>query len=161
MQYNNKITMQDLFQNRKLANVLPQFYKRDGLKNVYSFKWVEEKIKRYIKGIYRAREVEDMLVMRGKKREKIKEIKQLKGVLESFFNNIPSITKNIRKKTRLVLPIGSVEEIKQIKSIKGKLQIVEWILENVQYNAEFATKQKRTPLQIKAESKWKKKVGIQ
>lgn len=160
MQYSNKITMQELFQNRKLANILPQFYKRDGLKNVYSFQWVEEKITSYLKGVLRAKIVGEELIVRGKHREKIKEIRRLKTVIESMFNTMPSITKNIRKNTRLLLPIESVEEFKQVKTMEGKLQVMEWILENIKYNPNFQTKQKSTPLYIKEQKRWMKKVGI-
>lgn len=160
MQYSNKFTMQDLFQNRKLANILPQFYKRDGLKNVYSFQWVEEKVKSYVKSVLRAKIVGEELIVRGKHREKIKEIRRLKTVIESMFNAMPSITKNIRRNTRLLLPIESVEEFKQVKTMEGKLQVMEWIVENIKYNPEFQTKQKSTSLYIKEQKRWMKKVGI-
>lgn len=160
MQYSNKITMQELFQNRKLANILPQFYKRDGLKNVYSYKWVEEKVKSYVKSVLRAKIVGEELIVRGKHREKIKEIRRLKTVIESMFNAMPSITKNIRRNTRLLLPIESVEEFKQVKTMEGKLQVMEWIVENIKYNPEFQTKQKSTSLYIKEQKRWMKKVGI-
>lgn len=160
MQYSNKITMQELFQNRKLANILPQFYKRDGLKNVYSFQWVEEKVKSYVKSVLRAKIVGEELIVRGKHREKIKEIRRLKTVIESMFNAMPSITKNIRRNTRLLLPIESVEEFKQVKTMEGKLQVMEWILENIKYNPNFQTKNKITPLYIKEQRRWMKKVGL-
>lgn len=160
MQYSNKITMQELFQNRKLANILPQFYKRDGLKNVYSYKWVEEKVKSYVKSVLRAKIVGEELIVRGKHREKIKEIRRLKTVIESMFNAMPSITKNIRRNTRLLLPIESVEEFKQVKTMEGKLQVMEWILENIKYNPDFQTKNKITPLYIKEQRRWMKKVGL-
>ena len=160
MQYNNKFTMQDLFQNRKLASVLPQFYKKDGLKNVYSFNWVEDKVTKYLKSVLKARLVDDELVIRGKHREKIKEIKRLKTVIESMFNNMPSITKNIRKNTRLILPIENLDELKQIKTMDGKLNIMELVLENVKYNLDFQTKQKITPLYLKEQKRWLKKVGL-
>lgn len=160
MQYSNKITMQELFQNRKLANILPQFYKRDGLKNVYSYKWVEEKVKSYVKSVLRAKIVGEELIVRGKHRDRLKEIKRLKTVIESMFNTMPSITKNIRKNTRLLLPIESVEEFKQVKTMEGKLQVMEWILENIKYNPNFQTKNKITPLYIKEQKRWMKKVGI-
>lgn len=160
MQYSNKITMQELFQNRKLANILPQFYKRDGLKNVYSFQWVEEKVKSYVKSVLRAKIVGEELIVRGKHRERIKEIRRLKTVIESMFNAMPSITKNIRRNTRLLLPIESVEEFKQVKTMEGKLQVMEWILENIKYNPNFQTKNKITPLYIKEQRRWMKKVGL-
>ena len=160
MQYNNKFTMQDLFQNRKLANVLPQFYKKDGLKNVYSFQWVEDKVKRYLKVVFKAKVVDDTLVIRGNHREKIKEIKRLKTVIESMFNDMPSITKNIRKNTKLILPIDNLESLKQVKTMDGKLQIMEFVLDNVKYNPDFQTKQKITPLYLKEQRRWLKKVGL-
>lgn len=152
--------MQELFQNRKLANVFPQLYKRDGLKNVYSFKWVEEKVKSYVKSVFRAKVVGEELIIRGKHRDRLKEIKRLKTVIESMFNTMPSITKNIRKNTRLLLPIESVEELKQVKTMEEKLQVMEWILENIKYNPNFQTKQKSTPLYIKEQKRWMKKVGL-
>lgn len=152
--------MQELFQNRKLANVFPQLYKRDGLKNIYSFQWVEEKITSYLKGVLRAKIVGEELIVRGKHRDRLKEIKRLKTVIESMFNTMPSITKNIRKNTRLLLPIESVEEFKQVKTMEGKLQVMEWILENIKYNPNFQTKNKITPLYIKEQRRWMKKVGL-
>ena len=160
MQYNNKFTIQDLFQNRKLANVLPQFYKKDGLKNVYSFQWVEDKVKSYLKGVFKAKIIGEELIIRGKHKDKLKEIKRLKLVIESMFNDMPSITKNIRKNTRLILPIENLESLKQIKTMDGKLKLMELILENVKYNPDFQTKQKITPLYLKEQRRWFKKVGL-
>ena len=152
--------MQDLFQNRKLKNILPQFYKKDGLKNVYSFRWVEEKIASYLKSVFKAKVVDDKLIVQGKKREKIEAIKQFKGILEDMFNNIPSLTKNIRKDTRLLLPIDNLESLKQAKTVGDKLQIMEYVLDNIKYNPDFQTKQKVTPLYVKEQRQWLKKVGI-
>ena len=160
MQYNNKFTMQDLFQNRKLANVLPQFYKKDGLKNVYTFQWVEEKITSYLKGVLKAKVIGEELIVKGKHKDKLKEIKRLKSVIESMFNDMPSITKNIRKNTRLILPIDNLESLKQVKTMDGKLQIMEFVLDNIKYNPDFQTKQKITPLYLKEQRRWFKKVGL-
>ena len=152
--------MQDLFQNRKLASVLPQFYKKDGLKNVYSFNWVEDKVTKYLKNVLKARVVDDELVIRGKHKDRLKEVKRLKVVIESMFNNMPSITKNIRKNTRLILPIQNIESLREIKTLDGKLNIMELVLENVKYNPDFQTKQKITPLYLKEQKRWLKKVGL-
>lgn len=160
MQYKDKFTMQDLFQNRKLESLLPQFYKKDGLKNVYSFKWVEEKITKYVKSVLKAKIVGDELFVKGNHKTTMQQLNRLKQVLESMFNNIPSITKNIRKNTRLFLPIESLDELKQIKRTDCKLKVLEWVLENVQYNPAFETKQKSTPLHIKEQERWLKKVGL-
>ena len=46
--YNNNLSMQDLFQNEALANILPQF-KAEDLKSVQSFDWVNNKVREYIK----------------------------------------------------------------------------------------------------------------
>ena len=161
MQYNNQFTMQDLMQNRKLASVLPQFYKKGGLKKEYRFHWMQEKITKYLKGVLGGRVQNSVLVVKGNHREKLKEIKRLKAVLESLLNDIPSIAQNIQKNTRLLLPIENLEQVRERKTVKEKLQILEWILENIKYNPDFQINKKTTPLYLKEQKRWLKKVGIQ
>ena len=66
--YNDRISMKDLFQNKELSNILPQF-KDEDLKNVQSFDWVNDKVKQYIQNALNAEiEGEEIIVKSEAKR---------------------------------------------------------------------------------------------
>ncbi len=102
MKFNNRFTMQDLFMNKELKGLFPQFTKKDKLQNVYSFEWVDKKVAEYIKSVFNGRIKNGEVIIKGKHRERYKQIKAMQGLIENLFNNMPAITKNIRKNTRLV-----------------------------------------------------------
>ncbi len=137
MRFNNKIKMQDLFQNSSLENILPQFNKDDKLQNVQSFEWVNKKVADYLKNALGAKCEGDSLVVEGKKLNIIREINNLKYTMEAYFNCLPSIAKNIRKNTKVYLPFSSIEQIKSLKTPEQKAMLLNAVLDNVNYNPDF------------------------
>ena len=134
--YNNRISMKDLFQNKELSNILPQF-KDEDLKNVQSFDWVNDKIKEYIKNALNAEIDGDEIIVNGKKSNVLQSLQRMKYTLEAFFNAMPSIVKNIRKDTKLYLPYSNLAQIKSLKDEKQKIFLLNSILDNVNYNPDF------------------------
>lgn len=134
--YNNRISMKDLFQNKELSNILPQF-KDEDLKNVQSFDWVNDKIKEYIKNALNAEIDGDEIIVNGKKSNVLQSLQRMKYTLEAFFNAMPSIVKNIRKDTKLYLPYSNLAQIKGLKDDKQKVFLLNSILDNVNYNPDF------------------------
>ena len=55
MQYNDKFGMRDLFMNKELKSLFPQFTQKDSTKNVFSFEWVEKKVAEYLKAVFNGR----------------------------------------------------------------------------------------------------------
>ena len=125
--YNNRISMKDLFQNKELSNILPQF-KDEDLKNVQSFDWVNDKIKEYIKNALNAEIDGDEIIVNGKKSNVLQSLQRMKYTLEAFFNAMPSIVKNIRKDTKLYLPYSNLAQIKSLKDEKQKIFLLNSIL---------------------------------
>lgn len=134
--YNNRISMKDLFQNKELSNILPQF-KDEDLKNVQSFDWVNDKIKEYIKNALNAEIDGEEIIVKGKKSNVLQSLQRMKYTLEAFFNAMPSIVKNIRKDTKLYLPYSNLAQIKSLKDEKQKIFLLNSILDNVNYNPDF------------------------
>lgn len=144
MQFNNKFGMQDLFMNKELKNLFPQFTKRDGLKNVYSFEWINKKVEDYLKNVFNGRKVGDEIIIKGKHKEKFKQIKGMKTLIEDMFNNIPAITKNIRKNTKLITPFQCVDQLKEITDPQKKVQAMQIIFDNLNYNPDFKSQNRFT-----------------
>lgn len=163
MQFNNKFSMKDLFMNKELKHLFPQFTKREELKNVYSFSWVDKKITNYLKAALNGRMRNGDIVVNGKYKEKFNEVKSLKEVLEGLFNNMPSITKNIRKNTKLFTPFQSIDQLKQISSLRKKLQIMQIIFDNINYNPDFQSEnritQSKDKVYLRKQQHWLKSVG--
>ena len=160
MQYNNKFTMQDLFMNKKLEKVLPQFKSKREAKKVNSARWVEEKVKSYIQSVLGGVFVDDTLIIKGKHAKKLKEIERLQIVLIRMFYNIEHIAQGVQKNIPLLLPIDSLEAISKRRATSRKLQLMEWVLENIEYNPDFENNIKKTPLHVKEQEWWLKKVGL-
>lgn len=134
--YNNRISMKDLFQNKELSKILPQF-KDEDLKNVQSFDWVNDKVKEYIKNALNAEIYGKEIIVKGKKSNVLQSLQRMKYTLEAFFNAMPSIVKNIRKDTKLYLPYSNLAQIKSLKDEKQKIFLLNSILDNVNYNPDF------------------------
>lgn len=164
MQCNNKFTMKDLFMNKELKNLFPQFTKKDGLKNVYSLEWVTKKIEDYLKNVFGGRRSGDEIIIKGKHKDKLKQIKGMQTLIEDMFNNIPAITKNIRKNTKLITPFQCVDQLKQITDPQKKIQVMQIIFDNLNYNPDFQS-QNRFSNQgyrldyLKRQEIWLKSVG--
>lgn len=137
MQFNDKFRMKDLFMNKELKGLFPQFSRKDGLKNVYSFEWVEKKVAEYIKSVFNGRITNGEIIIPGKHKERFKEIKAMKSLIEDMFNNIPVITKNIRNDTRLITPFKCIDQLKEITDPMKKIQVMQIIFDNLNYNPEF------------------------
>lgn len=134
--YNNRISMKDLFQNKEMANLLPQF-KDEDLKNVQSFAWINNKVKEYIINVLHAEKHGEDIIVSGKKSNTIQSLQRMKYTLEAFFNAMPSIVKNIRKNTKLYLPYSNLAQIKAIRDERQKVMLLIEILDNVNYNPDF------------------------
>lgn len=163
MQYNDKFTMKDLFMNKELKNLFPQFTKKDGLKNVYSFEWINKKVEDYLKKTFNGRKSGDEIIIKGKFKEKFKQIKGMQGLIENLFNNMPAITKNIRKNTKLITPFQCVDQLKQIDDPIKKMQAMQIIFDNLNYNPDFQSENRFTKIKDKAfirkQEQWLKSVG--
>ncbi len=163
MQFNNKFGMQDLFINKELKQIFPQFTKKDKLKNVYSFEWVDKKVSDYIKSAFNGRKVGDEIIIKGKFKDKFREIKALKPLLEDMFNNMPSITKNIRKNTKILTPFQSIEQLKNVTDPKSKMMVMQIILDNINFNPDFQSENRisklKTPSYLRKQQKWLTSVG--
>lgn len=136
MQYNDKFTMKDFFQNKELKNIFPQFTKKDSQKNVFSYEWVEKKVSDYLKRVFNGRKSGEDIIIKGKHKERLKQIKAMKTLIEDMFNNISVITKNIRYNTRLFTPFQSIEQLKEIDDPLKKIAVMEVIFDNLNYNPE-------------------------
>lgn len=137
MQYNERFGMKDLFMNRELKGIFPQFSKKDKLKNVYSYEWVEKKIADYLKSVFGGRKSGDSIVIKGKFKDKFKQIKAMQKMIEDMFNNIPAITKNIRHDTKLITPFQSIAQLKEIRTPEKKIAAMQIVLDNLNYNPNF------------------------
>ena len=165
MQYNNKFGMQDLFMNKELKNLFPQFSKKDGLKNVYTFEWVEKKVADYIKSVFGGKKSGDEIIIPGKFKDKFKAIKNMKGLIEDMFNNIPAITKNVRKNTKLLTPFQSIDQLKSIQEPDKKIKVMQIVFDNLNYNPDFESENRFGNVKIKSkdfakrQEKWMEMVG--
>ena len=137
MQFNNKFRMKDLFMDKELKGLFPQFTKKDGLKNVYSFEWINKKVEDYLKNVFGGRKSGDQIVIKGKFKEKFKQIKGMQALIEDMFNNIPAITKNISKNTKLITPFQCKDQLKEITDPQKKIQVMQIIFDNLNYNPDF------------------------
>lgn len=134
--YNDRISMKDLFQNKELSNILPQF-KDEDLKNVQSFDWVNDKVKQYIQNALNAEIEGEEIIVKGKKSNVLQSLQRMKYTLEAFFNAVPSIVKNIRKNTKLYLPYSNLAQIKGLRTDEQKIRFLNSVLDNVNYNPDF------------------------
>lgn len=156
--------MQDLFMNKELKGLFPQFTKRDAQKNVFSFEWIDKKVEDYLKKVFNGRKKGEDIIIYGKFKEKYKQIKAMKTLIEDMFNNIPAITKNIRKNTRLITPFQCVDQLKKITDPIKKIQVMEIIFDNINYNPDFQSQNRftnttRINSYYTRQSLWLKSVG--
>lgn len=164
MKFNNRFTMQDLFMNKELKGLFPQFTKKDKLQNVYSFEWVDKKVAEYIKSVFNGRIKNGEVIIKGKHKERYKQIKAMQGLIENLFNNMPAITKNIRKNTRLVTPFQCVDQLKNIQDPVKKMEALQIVFDNLNYNPDFQSQNRFSNSTIfnsyyKQQTMWMKMVG--
>ncbi len=164
MKFNNRFTMQDLFMNKELKGLFPQFTKKDKLQNVYSFEWVDKKVAEYIKSVFNGRIKNGEVIIKGKHKERYKQIKAMQGLIENLFNNMPAITKNIRKNTRLVTPFQCVDQLKNIQDPVKKMEALQIVFDNLNFNPDFQSQNRFSNNTIfnsyyKQQTMWMKMVG--
>jgi len=160
----NTFNLKDLFQNDKLASVLPQvdseLPKRGYI--VYSYAETQKRVMEYLARTLGGTIQDDKIIVKGKHKAIIERIKGLKETIEQLFNNMPSITKNLRKNTKVYLPYGSISQIAELKTPLQKQKLLQAIMDNVKYNPDFATKQDMLAMgYVKEQEKWQKLVGYQ
>lgn len=148
-------TMRDLFQNPKMANVLPQIEKGSALQNVYSFRVTEERVKNYIKGVFNAQEDDDGLIVRGKHKQVIRRLNNLKGQIEALFNAMPTVVKNIRANTKLRLPYATLSQIEGLDDYNKRAALIKQVLDNINYNPDFNSRIKES----KQQKAWEKRTN--
>lgn len=164
MQFNNNLTMKDLFMNKELKNIFPQFSERDKLQNVYSFEFVEHKVREYIKNVFNGSYYKGNILVYSKFKLVLKTLKDIKGIIEDTWNNISSITKNIRRNTRVYTPFSCIDEIKSIGTIDGKIMAMQIVLNNLNYNPECASQNRFSSTYFQSDylfrqAMWMKAVG--
>jgi len=162
VRFNNKFTMQDLFMNKELKGIFPQFTKKDKLQNVYSFEWVDKKVAEYIKSVFNGRIVNGEIIIKGKHKERLRQIKAMQRLIEDLFNNMPAITKNIRKNTKLITPFQCVDQLKNIKDPIKKIEVMQIVFDNLNYNPDFQSQNRFSSefMTNKRQSLWFKMVGL-
>ena len=115
MRFFEKLSMKDLFYNKDLEGIIPQFEMCERLQNVRSFDWIEDKIKNYIKMVFSGQFEGDALIIKGKHKTILRAVQGLKITLEALYDNLPKIIKGLRKDTKLFLPFQSIEQVKMPK----------------------------------------------
>lgn len=163
MKYSQDFTMQELFTNKKLDKVFPQF-KQGKLQNVYSFRDTEERVLQFLKGLLNGRVVnESDLQVKGQHRDVLRRVKASKWLIEDIINNTPAIVKNIRKNAKLYLPYATIDSISGITDYDKKMQALKEVMDNLNYNPDMQgnTRLKsNVPMSyLKRQEAWKKKVG--
>lgn len=164
MQYNDKFGMRDLFMNKDLKGLFPQFTRKDKLQNVYSYEWIENKVAQYIKSAFNGRMSGGEIIIHGKYKATFKQISGMKKIIEDMFNNMPAITKNIRKNTKLITPFQCVDQLKEITDPQKKIAVMQIVFDNLNYNPDFKSENRfSTELNpnkfLKKQEAWLKSVG--
>lgn len=165
MRYHQKFTMKDFFMNTELKGIFPQFTKKDKLQNVYSFEWVDKKVAEYIKAVFNGKIVNGEVIIIGKHEQRLRQIKLMQTIIEDLFNKMPTITKNLRKNTKLFTPFQCVDQLKIIQDPIKKIEVMQIVFDNLNYNPDFQSKnelnnQVCTNEYFKRQTLWMKIVGL-
>ena len=160
MKCNDRFSMKDLFMNKELKGVFPQFTKKETMQKNINMEQIEKKVASYIKSVFNGRMSGGEIIIKGKYKEKFKQIKALVPTLESMFDNYSKITENIRNNARLITPFFSVEQLKAFEDPKKKLMAMQIVLDNILYNPEFQKNNQPVSNEyLKRQQKWLKSVG--
>lgn len=164
MQYNDRLTMKELFQNRELAGILPQFTQREKLQNVYSIESIVTKIEQYIRRAFNGKLEERKIIIKGSAERRLKDIQNLKTILEAMYNNMPSIASNLRQNRRVITPFMSSKQLKEYRTTSDKLEATKIIFENIVYNPNLQSryrqkKQAMDRVYLQKQAQWMQKVG--
>lgn len=165
MRYNNRFTMKDLFMNIQLKGIFPQFSKKEQMQSIYSFEWMEKKVAEYIKSVFNGKIINGEVIIKGKYKERLKQIKGMQSLIEGLFTNMPLITQNLRKNSKLITPFQCVDQLKNITDPIKKIQVMQIIFDNLNYNPDFQSqngfkKEYMTYDYLKRQSMWMKMVGL-
>jgi len=159
--YNNKLTA-GIFRDESLKDIIPYLPKELPLQNIYSNAEIKRRVKEYLIGALPGTADADILV-EGNPYKVLEKVKELKPIMEQFFNSIPSIVKNIRRNTKIYSQMSSVAKLKQTKSIDKKTQLMQDIVDNINYNPEWGSENRLSKLPqyefAKKQMEWASKVG--
>lgn len=164
MRYNDRLTMQELFQNRELAGILPQFTQREKLQNVYSIESIVTKIEQYIRRAFNGKYEEGKIIIKGNAKRRMQDMQNLKTILEAMYNNMPSIASNLRQNARVITPFMSSKQLKECRTTSEKLEATKIIFENILYNPNLQSrykqkKQAEDRVYLQKQTAWMQKVG--
>lgn len=167
MAWNNNFTMQDLFMNPALKNVVPQFGRREPVQQVYSFAEQTRQIKEHLRGLLKAtKTVDGDLRVKGEHAEVMRKVEMARTTIEQMFNSMPSLSKNLHANTRVYLPYATQQQMADMTDFESKIAVLRAILQNCEYNDNFKSQGRLTrDLQIpnanytEAQRRWKKTVG--
>lgn len=157
--------MKELFQNRELAGVLPQFTQREKLQNVYSIESIVTKIRQYIRRAFHGKYEEGKIIIKGNAKRRMQDIHNLKVILEAMYNNMPSIASNLRKNSRVITPFMNSKQLKEYRTTSEKLEATKIIFENILYNPNMQSRyrQKKQAIDrvyLQKQAQWMHKVGF-
>ena len=164
MKYNNNYTIKDLFMNKELKGLFPQFTQKDSKKSLFSFEWIDKKVCQYIKSAFNGRMSNGEIVIKGKYKQRYNEIKAMKSLIEDMVNNIPSLTRNLRSGSKLVTPFMSIDQLKQLTEPEDKIKVMQIVLDNIKYNPDFQNTKRgysfiKDKYFFKQQEKWLSKVN--
>lgn len=158
--------MSQLFKNKRLARVLPQFPSNQPLQNVYSQAEITSRVRKYLTGALGGRWIDDEIVVHGNYNKVYSQVVALKPMLKQFFESMPSLVKNMRKDTKLYtqyVNATAVENIRFKKHGTQKLELMQDVLDNIQYNDDFNSLNSikhESPQEFEINKRaWQKKVG--
>lgn len=162
MRFNNNFSVKNLFMNKELASVFPQFSKSDNYSDVRNNDWVERKMQAYLVKMLGGKMRQGDIILNGTKQEKMSEIMALIPIVQQLFNKLPSVFNGALSPTKkLWTPFISIDQIKENTSLRQKVSILQIVLDNFKYNPDFEQKtEKKTHGFYKAQKEWMKKVGL-
>ncbi len=137
MRYHNYFRMQDFFCNDQLVGIVPQFDKRDLMRNEVSDETIYIQCRNVINGFLNGKvtsngiEVRDMPI-----KSVMRIVTSCKYVLEAMFDNADSIIRNVRNNKRVYTTVETFSQIVDFDADK-KLEFLNDILDNINYNPEF------------------------
>lgn len=124
--------------NPALEGIFPQFDKIENLQDVYSFANTEERVKKYLIRVLRARETDGgELIAKGKQYMILRRVQELAPLIEGLFKDMPKVVKALRANTKLYLPYATIKQMAGISGREAKQRALKFVLDNFQYNSDF------------------------
>jgi len=163
---NNNFTLADLFMDKKMRGVFPQFGDGGSVQQVYSFAEQVRQVKEHIRGLLKARKAENGdLEVSGNHSQVMAQVNTAKAVMEKLFNSMPSISKNLRAGTKLYMGASTKEQMRETKDFDGKINLLNDVLDNITFNENFRTTVGAIQKNLQGKNfheeqrKWKQKVN--